>query len=329
MKNFDFYRPTTPDEALDVLDKVKDAEPKAGGTDLLTLLKDHIVEPSAIVDLARVPGMAGIETADDGSIRIGAMTTLKDLGENPLVLRTAHAIAHSGGTAATPLVRTRATVGGNLCQRPRCWYFRHEDYDCAKKGGDTCFAQNGENKYHAIFANGGCAIVAPSNMAPALIAHDATIHVQHEKRARQVPAAEFWVKDASDLNRENVLEQDELIVGVSYQPRPGGSAYVEVKEKQSYDWAMASCAVRIEVEGKRIKDVRVVLQHVAPMPMRREDAEAIVKGKALTEKLALAAGDEAAEGATPLRDNGYKVQLVRACVADALMQAYARATEGQ
>jgi xanthine dehydrogenase YagS FAD-binding subunit len=326
MKNFDNYLPSTESEALEVLTKRKDASIKAGGTDLLTLMKHSIKTPSAIINLANVKELSGIKSEGD-TIWIGATTKLDQLADHPQLRSLATTVAEAASQTATPLIRGLATVGGNLCQRPRCWYFRHPDYHCTKKGGDTCFAAEGENKYHAIFDNVTCNIIHPSNLAPALWALDATVHVTGPKGPSAISIADFWVLPEEDIKTEIVLDPDQFVTGVSMKALGDGSAswYMEVREKQSYDWALTACAARIELSGNQVKDLRVVLGAVAPVPLRKEAAEAVLRGKTFSEELAWKAADAAIQGATPLRDNAYKVRLLRSTVAHTLMETANRA----
>ena len=331
MRNFDYYVANSTADVQDVMKKVKGARPKAGGTDLMGLLKDRLTAPDSIVSLEKVDDLNGIKT-QGGGVWIGATTTIAAVAADKAVGRTAGAVADAAGKTGTPLIRNRATVGGNLCQRPRCWYFRHPDYPCSKKGGDTCFAQEGENKYHAIFENVTCNIVHPSNLAPALWAHDAKIHVLGANgKTKDISIDEFWVLPEEDMSKETVLEDDDLVTGVTYTPSGSGSgsAYIEVREKQSYDWALTNAAARVDLSGNRVKDVRVVISAVAPVPMRREEAEAVLKGKAFSEELAWKAGEAAVADATPLRDNKYKVRLLKATVAHTLIEAARRAKGGK
>lgn len=332
MRNFDYYLPNTTSEVRDVLKKVKGARAKAGGTDLMGLLKDRLTAPESVVSLDNVGELAGIKETSGQSVWIGATTTIASVAANKTVRRTAMAVAEAAERTGTPLIRNKATVGGNLCQRPRCWYFRHPDYPCSKKGGDTCFAQEGENKYHAIFENVTCNIVHPSNLAPALWAHDAKVHVLGTNgKTRDIGIDEFWVLPEEDMSKETVLEDDDLVTGVTYKRNEAGSgsAYIEVREKQSYDWALTNAAARVDLSGNRVKDVRLVISAVAPVPMRREEAEAVLKGKAFSEELAWKAGEAAVAEATPLRDNKYKVRLLKATVAHTLIAAAKRAKGGK
>jgi xanthine dehydrogenase YagS FAD-binding subunit len=327
MKNFDYYLPETAAEARAVATEIGAAPYKAGGTDLLTLLKEGLSAPEAIINLPGAAELRGIQE-DDEKFAIGAMTTLAEIGEHEALRRWAPAVAEAAGTAATPLIRAQATLGGNLCQRPRCWYFRSRDYDCAKKGGTICYTMDGENKYHAIFGNEICCIVHPSNLAPALWAHDARIHVLSAKGAKkEIPIADFWVRPEQDMSTEVALGPGDLVTGVSFEPAESGagSAYVEAREKQSFDWALVAAAARIELDGSKVTDVRICVSAVAPVPMRVEKAEAALRGQTWSEERARKAGAAAVEGATPLRDNGYKTRMLQACVIHALTTAHERA----
>lgn len=331
MRNFDYYLPNSTAEAQDVLKKVKGARTKAGGTDLMGLLKDRLTAPDSVVSLEKIGDLAGIKE-EGGGVWIGATTTIASVAANKTVHRGAKAVAEAAGQTGTPLIRNRATVAGNLCQRPRCWYFRHPDYPCSKKGGDTCFAQDGENKYHAIFENVTCNIVHPSNLAPALWVHDAKVHVVGTNgRTRNIGIDEFWVLPEEDMTKETVLEDTDLVTGVTYTPggSGSGSAYIEVREKQSYDWSLTNAAARVDLSGGKVKDLRLVVSAVAPVPIRKEEAEAVLRGKAFSDDLAWKAGEAAVAEATPLRDNKYKVRLLKATVAHTLIAAAKRAKGGK
>lgn len=323
MKNFDYVQPKTAAQACASL--ASGAVSKAGGTDLVPMMKHRIATPGKVANLSEVAELMGIVERDD-AFEIGATTTIAAVAEHPDLGRRATCVFEAARKTATPLVRNLATVGGNLAQRPRCWYFRHPDYPCAKKGGEICYAAEGENKYHAIFDNLTCNIVHPSNLAPALWALDAEVIVRNQQGERAIPIGEFWVIPELDMSRETVLADDDLITKVRFQ-KPGkgsGSCYLEVREKQSYDWALVSAAARIDRAGDSVRDLRLVVSAVAPTPLRREAAEAVLRGKPFSEELAEKAGRAAVEGATPLRDNGYKVRMLAACVKHALLTAWDR-----
>ena len=331
MKNLDIYLPNSRAEALDALSKASGARLKSGGSDLLGLLKHGLTEPKSLVDISRVGELSGVQTTASGRIHIGATTTLTEVAEHEALKARGTAIQEAASRVATPLVRNRATVGGNLCQRPRCWYFRHPEYNCSKKGGDTCYAAEGENKYHAIFENVTCNIVHPSNLAPALWALNGRIHVDGKKGAEEIPVDQFFVLPEEDISTEVVLDPDQLVTGISFQgtSKGAGSWYLETREKQSYDWALTCCATHLQLDGNRIEDARVVVSAVAPVPLRREESEAVLKGQTFSEELAWKAADAAIQDATPLRDNKYKIRLLRSTVAHTIIEAAARAKGGR
>lgn len=329
MKNFDYYLPARKAEAAEALKDRPGARLKAGGTDLLPLLKTGIAHAEAVVSLQGVEELRGISKADD-SFEIGAMTSIADVASHEGLARQATAVAEAAAQTATPLVRNLATLGGNLCQRPRCWYFRHPEYPCTKKGGTTCFAAEGENKYHAIFRNLACNMVHPSNLAPALWAHDAEVLIDGPDGESRMDIAGFWIPPERDMRTEVALKPGQIVAGVRFKAlAPGsGSWYLEVKEKSSFDWALTSCACRIDLDGDRVADVRIVLAAVAPVPFRHGGAEEILRGRPFSESQAWKAADAAIQGATPLRDNKYKVRMLRSTVAHSLMEAARRAQGG-
>jgi xanthine dehydrogenase YagS FAD-binding subunit len=324
VKNFDYVLPRTAAEASVAAAKAG-AALKAGGTELLDRLKEGVDDPSTLVNLLSVGGMAGV-TMEGGRVRIGALTTLADLAENGPLAETAPGVPESARETATPLVRNRGTVGGNLCQRPRCWYFRNEAYDCLKKTGAECFGLEGENKYLAVFGNKKCAAVHPSNLATILWALDAKLHVHAGGKTEERSFDAFFVAPEQDVKRETSLAAGEVVESVSFDAAAAkGSAYYEVNEKESFDWALASCGVRVVMDGAKVAEARVVASAVAPVPLRLAAVEALLKGRALDAATLDAAAAKAAEGATPLRDNGYKVQLLSVCVKRALAAAGERA----
>lgn len=304
-------------ESLDAAIQAQDGGSvyKAGGMDLLDLMKEGVLQPGRVVSLHRVPDLAVIEVREDG-LRIGALATLADLGRNE-ALRARYGALHTAAAhAATPQVRERATLGGNLCQRPRCWYYRNIEFNCLKKGGGTCYAYDGENQYHAIFGVGPCYIVHPSNCAPALVAMDAVFHLQGKNGAREVPARDFFVSPRERLDAENVLAPDEALTHVHVPVRPEQSATIELREKQSFDWPLVIASVA-RVQGRW----RVCLGAVAPVPWVAEAAEALLEDKEITPELAAEAGEAAADGANPMSGNAYKVKLVKTAVKRALLRA--------
>jgi len=233
------------------------------------------------------------------------------------------AIAEAAGTAATPQIRNLATIAGNLLQRPRCWYFRHPEVDCLKKGGLKCYAAEGLNRYHAILGGGPSYIVHPSNLAPALIAFGAKVRVFGPKGYHEIGLEQFFVLPRADVLRENVLQPGEIITEITV-PAPRletNSVYLEVREKQSFDWPLVSVAALVESASHRVRQARIVMGAVAPIPWRVPDAEKILAGTALDSAVAAHAAEVALNGAKPLADNGYKVPIAKALVRRAILQA--------
>jgi xanthine dehydrogenase YagS FAD-binding subunit len=321
MNGFEWAEPRTVDEALALLDA--GAVAKAGGVDLLDLMKEGLAAPKRLVSLRRLPGLDRLEGDVTRGLAIGPLVTLAQLDASPLVRATWGALADAAGRAATPQIRNQATVGGNLLQRPRCWYFRAADLACVKKGGPRCLAQAGDHRFHAIFENGRCAAVHPSALAVPLVALGARLEVTSKDGRRELPLEEVFVRADVDPTREHALGPDELITAVRLPAAPGGlrSAYLKQGEKDSYDWPLVDVAVALELEGGRCARASVVLGHVAHVPWRARAAEEALAGKTLDEALAATAAAAAVRGATPLPGNGYKTRLVEVVVRRALLAA--------
>jgi xanthine dehydrogenase YagS FAD-binding subunit len=320
MKAFEYARPSSLEQARSLLAEKPRSVLKAGGIDLIDHMKEHLLEPSRVVDLRAVPGLDRIEAASDGGLRIGPLATLADVAGHPDVRRTHAALAEACAEAASPQIRNVATIGGNLLQRPRCWYYRLESYHCLKKGGTLCYTVNGENRYHVIFGGGPCYAVHPSNAAVALLAFDAELVLEGAQGRRTVAAADFFVEPAEDSLRENRLGDGEILVEIRVPSAPGArSRYETARERAAFDWPLAAVAVVLRGGAEAVADPRIVLGAVAPVPWRVPRAEAAVAGQALTRAAADAAGEAATVGAAPLSDNGYKVALVRTLVRRALM----------
>jgi xanthine dehydrogenase YagS FAD-binding subunit len=233
------------------------------------------------------------------------------------------ALAESAGHAATPNVRGQGTVGGSLSQRPRCWYFRSEQFKCRRHGGDTCFAHDGENQLHAIFDNGICAVIHPSTLSTPLMAYEAQVVIVSRKGERVLPLNEFFVAPADDVTKENVLQPGELLTEIRVPAPVDGlrSAYVKQGQRESYDWPLADVAVTLVVDGGVVKRARVALGAAAPTPMRSAPAEAALEGKKPDEVTAKAAADAAMKHANPLSKNRYKLDVFRAAIAKAIVIA--------
>ena len=322
MNRFEWVNPSSVEQAVSALGH--GAVVKAGGVDLMDLLKEHLVEPTRLVNLRTVRGLDHL-TDGDGGLRIGPLVTLARLAGDDAVRRRYRALADAAGHAATPQIRNSATVGGNLLQRPRCWYFRSEAFVCARKGGERCFAlpPTGENAYHAIFGNRICAAVHPSATATALVALGATLRIRGAGGARDAAIESFFVPPETDVLRENALAEGELVVEIVVPPPARGatSAYTKQGEKESYDWPLAEVAVLLEQEAGVCRRASIVLGAAAPIPHRARAAEAALTGRRIDEGAAQAAARAAIEGATPLAQNHHKLQLFQTIVRRTILAA--------
>jgi xanthine dehydrogenase YagS FAD-binding subunit len=291
----------------------------AGGIDLLGEMKDNLAAPSLLVNLKALPELKFLKHSRAG-IRIGATTTLTEIVNDSEIRETYTALAEAAESVGSLQIRNVGTIGGNLCQRPRCWYYRSEEYVCLKKGGWQCFAYEGNNKYNAIIAGGPSYIVHPSDLAPALIALGAQVKIHGPKGEREMSMAEFFVHPEERLNLETILRPDEILTEVIV-PRPASgsrSTYLKFKEKGSMDWALSAVAAVVTMKGDQVRDASVCLGGVAPIPWVVEQAPSLLKGQrvnaALLEKLASAAVADA----DPLEHNGYKVPLTKTLVRRAI-----------
>jgi len=313
MIRFELAKPKTTTEARALAGEKPGSVFKAGGIDLLDHLKEHLLEPPRVVDLSAT-SLNEIVVESDGGLRIGATVTLAKVAAHDAIRKSHPALAEACGSAASPQIRNVATIGGNVLQRPRCWYYRLEEYKCVKKGGDVCFAIAGENRYHVIFGGGPVYAPHPSSAAVALVASRATFLVEGSKGTRAVPADEFFVLPEKDPARENVLKPDEILVAIALPTPPSKSAYAEVRERAGFDWPLVSAAVALRVAGGIVEDARVVLGQVATIPWRSLPAEKALLGKPVGQASADAAGRAAVTGAEPMSDNGYKVELTATLV---------------
>jgi xanthine dehydrogenase YagS FAD-binding subunit len=321
MKNFQWTEPQTIEQALAWLAKTNGkAVLMAGGTDLFTEIKEGVVEPDLVIDLKSIPGLASIQR-DESGVRIGALTSVASLAADALIKRDYPGLSEAASSLATPQLRNVGTVGGNLCQRPRCWYYRDAQIVCRKKGGSQCFAAKGRNKYHAVFGGRICHIVYPSDLAPMLIALDARITISSPRGDRSLPLAEFYALPEKNVRRENVLAPDELVreVKIPLAKKGSRSAYVKLKERETWDFALVSAAVRGTVSGGGLGEAAIILGGVAPIPWRLEKAEAAIKGKKLSAAVIKEALRPDLQEARPLEENGYKLALVEAAVTRALL----------
>ncbi|HSQ79068.1 MAG TPA: FAD binding domain-containing protein, partial [Candidatus Bathyarchaeia archaeon] len=299
MRDFKIAEPASVDAAAALLgETTENAALIGGGTDLLDLLKSGVSEATLVVDLRGIAGLAGI-VPEKGGLRIGAMTRVVDLAGDAAVARDYPGLKQAATSLATPQLRNVGTVGGNLCQRPRCWYYRDPEVVCRKKGGFNCFAYQGRNKYHCIFGGSGCFIVYPSDLAPMLIALGATATIATEKGDRTVPLENFYAGPEVDVTRENVLKKGELLKNVFVPaPKPGlKTAYVKLEERTTWDFALVSAAVAAVVKGGALAEVSIVMGGVAPVPYRLKKAEDVLRGKAAGEAIIREAADAALKDA--------------------------------
>jgi xanthine dehydrogenase YagS FAD-binding subunit len=320
MDNFSYSRPRTLKDAASQLGKEHGKVALiAGGTDLLGEMKDQLSVPERLVSIRHLEELQGV-TASGNGLRIGAATLLADIVEHPMVLERTPLLAMAAGKVGTPQIRNMGTIGGNVCQRPRCWYFRN-NFPCYKHGGNTCFSAAGENDYHAILLGGPSYIVHPSDTAPALVALGATAHVSTGARERTVPMEKFFVTPRENVARENVLLANEILTAIDVPAAPAGSKAIYVKEmvREVWDFALCSVAAMVTANNGVVTQARIVLGGVAPVPYRAAKAEAALIGKPLNEASAAAAGVAALDGARPLAKNAYKVPLTQAVVKRALL----------
>jgi len=296
---------------------------KAGGVDLLDRMKEGLDAPDRVVSIAHVPGHDGIALGPPA--RIGALATLAKLEASVDLRRVYPALADAAGGAATPQIRNMATLGGNIAQRPRCWYYRSAEFDCRKKGGSECFAMEGENRFHAIFDTDVCCCVHPSATATALLAYGAQLETISPKGKRSIAIESFFVAPREDPRRENQLGPGEIIEAVVIPAPAAGSrsVYKKLKEKESFDWPLVEACVSLTVSAGEIRDPRVVLGSVAPTPRRSSEAEKVLAGGRPSPELIARAAQAAVAGATPLGQNAYKVRLARVMVERALREALA------
>src|ERR1044072_4454786 len=329
MKAFEWTNPANINEAVKMLggsagDIDEAPRPIAGGQDLLTTMKDYTSRPVRLVNLKNISGLNSI-TLNARGLTIGALVTLTELEEHAGVRKSFPGLAEGAHSIATPQIRNLGTVGGNLCQRPRCWYFRLEEVVCLKKGGSECYAGKGENKYNAIIAGGPSYIVHPSDLAPMLVALGARVTVTGVAGKRVIPLDKFFtLPSEGNIRRENVLANDDVIteVFVPASALAAHSTYLKFKERESLDFALASVAAAVNVgANKTVSDVRIVLGGVAPVPWRVPAAEKFLIGKQLSVDVIAQAAKLALADAKPLEKNAYKVPLAQTLVRRALAKA--------
>lgn len=322
MPPFAFVRPKSLEEAIRHL-STGNGRIHAGGTDLLGCLRDGVFAAEKVVSISRLAGLKGIEPMSNGTLRIGALATIGDVENHPLLKERYPALVQAAREVASPQLRNQGTIGGNLCQKPRCWYYRG-DFHCSRKGGGQCFAVAGENQYHCILGGEGCFIVHPSDLAPALMVYEARVEVAGSKGTKTIPVEKFYVLPDQAITRETILEADEMVTAVllPQPPREMRSSYRKVRARGSWDFALAGVALALSVSESKVVGARVVLSGAAPIPWRCPDAEKVILGQALDESTIARAAEAAMKAAMPLRQNEYKIELFKGLLAEELA-AYA------
>lgn len=331
MRPFAYTRAETIDEAVAMLARDAAASeatrPRAlaGGTDLLTLMKGEIVNPVGLIDIKRLDGISDTIEQDAGHIRIGALTTLARIQNDPLIQKSHAALGEAATVAASPQLRNMATIGGNLLQRPRCWYFREDEVQCWLKGGDDCPAVEGENQYHALFGDSPCHAVHPSDLATALVTLDASVIVHGSVGERSVPIGDFFALPSADRRIEHTLAVDDLIVAITLPDHPATSrstsTYLKAMERKVWAFALVGVGARLVIHNERISEARLVLGGVSQIPWRVPEAESALIGAEPGSDLFARVAEIALRDAAPLSKNAYKIPLTKALVTRALEAA--------
>ena len=320
---FEYIEAQSLDDAVALLSRPGSVA-MGGGTDLLAQVRDGVVAAQRLVGLAAIPGMALIAETDGGDLAIGAAATIADIAAHPIVRRRYAALAEAAGGLATPQIRNEATIGGNLAQRPRCWYYRSPLIPCLKKGGDRCYALTGNTRLLCVTGGDRCYIVHPSDTAVALSALDARVETIGPNGRRELVVGEFFAGPGRDMRRENVLEPGELLTRIVLPAdAPERSAYIKVRERESGDFALVSVSVALTLDGEgTISKTRIALGGVAPVPYRDTEVEGYLAGRTIAEVDSTEAASLALANATPLPGNGYKLPMARNTLRRALSMLF-------
>lgn len=316
MNPFQYATPRTVDSAVSL---AADGRFLAGGIDLLGEMKEYIASPRVLVNVKSLAGTQDIAAGKE-AWTIGANVTIAAIEHHEELKRAFPGLQQAAAEVGSPQIRNVATVGGNLAQHSRCWYYRHRDIRCAKKGGDTCYARDGENKYHSLFSGNPCISPVVSNLAVALAALDATVVVRRGGKDVAMRIPDLYQKAWEEVTAHHSLGPTDLILRVQIPNSGRKSAYLQVSEKASFDWALVSCAAAAKVDGHRLRQVRVVLGAVSPIPHQVPAAHELLEGKELDDELAGRAADLILKGADPLAHNGYKVPIAHALIRRTLKQ---------
>lgn len=323
MRPFEYVSPANTKQAANLLSSTwGQTEILAGGTDLLALMKEDVVTPKRVVNIKEIKELSGV-TSSAAGLRIGSLTTLTEIAENANVKEKYAAFSEAVHEAASPQIRNMATLGGNLCQRPRCWYFRLGLGLLPNDESGKDLVEVGENRYHAILGNSGPAkFVSPSTIVPVLIAYGAKVRLEGPKGKRELPLEKFYVVPKTEKDREHDLQPNEIVTEIVLPPSQGWKvAHYEIRQKAAFDWPLAVAAVSLKTDGSKVQTARVILGHVAPTPWVSAEAASALQGQSVSEDSAKKAADAALGGAKPLSQNAYKVQLARVAVKRAILKA--------
>ena len=313
MKRFDLYQPEDIPSALELFDKLgPDSWKMAGGQDSLDWFKDRAKRPSSVVDLSKIDEMHGIRETSDG-LEIGALTTLTEITENTLIKNHYSLLSTAASRVASPQIRNVGTIGGNICQDTRCWYYRG-GIDCYRAGGTTCYADTpeGMNREHCLFEANRCVAVTPSDTAPTLVSMDATMVVVNKKGERIIPAGEFFIGPEIDIERMTILQPDDLLTAIRLPKIWAGAIFYfeKVADRNTWDFALANVALAMRLKNNIIEDIRITCGGVQCIPKRMLVAESIARGSEKNEETAKLAGSSASRGAVPLNYNHFKIPLL-------------------
>lgn len=326
-QKFEWTEPKTLEAVSAALDGEKTSI-KAGGIDLLDLMRTGLLAPKRVVGLGRVEGLRRIEATAEGGLRIGARATLAEVAQDEAIRTQYRALADATAHAATPQIREVASLGGNLLQRSRCTFYRARDRDCLRHGGERCPAQDRPSRYHAIFGNRTCAMVHPSTPATALIALRAHVVLASERGERRVPLEDFFLTPERSLERETICARDEVLASVELPPSAPDllSRHHKQVDSEGEGWPVADAAVALRLVNGKVRRPRVVLGSAAPVPLRRAAAENVLDGKRVDVALADRAAAAALQGATPLRCTAYKVLVFRSLLRRLILETASQAT---
>jgi xanthine dehydrogenase YagS FAD-binding subunit len=325
MRAFEYASPSTKEQAVKLLgDDWGDAQILAGGTDLLALMKDNVVAPNRLVNIKDIADLKGVSFNPRSGLRIGATATIQQLIDSSDVRRHYPGLVQAADGISSPQIRSMGTAAGDLCQRPRCWYYRAGYGLLGQDATGKSLIVDGDNRYHSILGNSGPAyFVSPSSLAPVLIAYGAKVQIFGSKGAREVALEKFFVAPSSSADREHNLKPNEIVTEIRVPvPAVGArSATYEVRQKEALDWPLAAASVVLEMKGNEVKSARIVMGHVAPVPWPSDAAGQALAGKAINEETANAAGEAAVRDAKGLSRNGYKIQLAKVAVKRAVLHA--------